>query len=338
MRKILSSVFVSHAASERKKVLELVDYLKACLPADVAFYVSSSYQSLKPGTEWWAEVTNTLATSKVILACISRQSLNKPWILFESGVGVGAGAIVIPIILDDLPYTALGPPLSMYQAVRLDKDGLLNLVKRIATETNTRAKLEALTKRPLPDITGVPKRAGTLPGIYLGSKRIELNGWHAYKGDARNFERLDGYISIGKSFDDGFKYPASDLLEAPWRFWGFRIKRTQEMHIYAAVRCIDGKTHLIYVTTNANVWGFEGKWKDEFIVPAPFIPGDEWQVVVVNMISLESKLESPIQAITGFLARGPLMLSHIWCVDEVKQIPKQFRENAEHLVYPGVVT
>jgi hypothetical protein len=337
MGKIPSSVFVSHAASDKENVLKLVDYLKASLPG-VTFYVSSSYQSLKPGTEWWADITSTLATSTVVLACISRQSVNKPWILFESGVGVGTGATVIPVILDDLPYAALGAPLSMYQAVRVDKDGLFNLVKMIATKTNTRAKLETLAKRPLPNFAGMSQRAGTLSGIYLGSKRVELNGWHAYKGDPRNFERCGDYISIGKSFDDGFKYPASDLLEAPWRFWGFRIKRTQEMHIYAAVRLLDGQNHLVYVTTNANVWGFEGKYKDEFMVPAPFIPRGEWQVVVVNMMSVESKLESPIQAITGFLARGPLMLSHIWCVDEVKQIPKRFRDDAEHLVYPGVAT
>lgn len=334
MRKAAASVFVSHAAFETDVVLELVGYLKACLPS-VDFYVSSSYQSLKPGAEWWADVTNTLATSKVILACVSRQSLNKPWILFESGVGVGNGAVVIPVILDDLPYAALSAPLSMYQSVRMNQDGLLSLAKQIAGATNTRAKFEALTKRSFPKITGATQRMRPLPGIYLGAKRVGLDGWHAYRGDPRNFERLDGCISIGQSFDDGFRYPASDLLAAPWRFWGFRIKRTQGVHVYAAVRCVDDTEHLIYVTTNANNWGVSAVWLDEFIVPAPFIPKNRWQVVIVNVASLERKFASPVQSITYFMARGPLMISHIWCVDEAKQIPRKFREEAIDLVYPG---
>jgi hypothetical protein len=255
--------------------------------------------------------------------------------LFESGVGAGTGAVVIPIIIDDLPFTALGAPLSMYQSVRMDNDGLQNLAERISKETRTKARPQSLTKRVLPNISEAPKGTRTTPGIYLGTRRTELDGWHAYVGDPRNLESHKGFISIGKSFADGFRYPASDYLEAPWRYWGFRLKRTQGVHIYASVKCLDGSDHKIYVTTNANVWGVASIWLDEFIVPAPFIPKDEWKVVIVNMGSVERKFASPIHSITSFLARGPLMLSHIWCVDEAKQIPKIFREDAIHLIYPG---
>lgn len=334
MRKTLASVFVSHAVFEREIVLKLVGYLQVALP-NVAFYVSSSYKSLKPGAAWWDDVRSTLAEAKVVLACVSRQSVNKPWILFESGVGVGNKAVVIPVILDDLPYSGLGTPLSMYQSVHLDKDGLLNLVRMIAKETKTRSDLARLTYKSIPTFSELSAGKDASSGIYLGATRITLSGWVSYAGSAGNIYESKEYISLGNSFDDGFRYPPSDSLEAPWRFWCFRIKRTKDVHIYASVRCVDGSTHIIYVSSNANAWGFAFKWLDEFLVPAPSIPKDKWQVVIVNMTSLEHKLESPIRSIAGFRVRGPLTVSHMWCVDDIRQVPKKFTRGAIQLIYPG---
>lgn len=126
-------VFVSHAASEADMVHKFVDFLQMVLP-EVSFFVSSSHRIMKLGAIWWDEIRYALAHAKIILTCVSRQSIDKPWILFESGVGLGYGAVVIPVVLDDLPYSALAPPLSMFQAVRLDEGGLVEL---IAQKTKT---------------------------------------------------------------------------------------------------------------------------------------------------------------------------------------------------------
>lgn len=336
MRKNLASVFVSHATSESSVVNTFVDYLRIALP-DVRFYVSSSYQSLKPGTAWWDDIRSTLSQAKIILACISRQSIDKPWILFESGVGIGCGAVVIPVILDDFPYSHIGPPLSMYQAVRMNKNGANDLVESIASITKTKAYTERLQGKLIPKFSELTVSAEKSPGIYCGNKRSLLGGWQQYKGNPRNYWDNKDYVSIGKSFDDGFRYPPSDSLQAPFHFWAFRIKRTQDVHIYATVKCEDGHPYKIYVRSSASIWGFVSDPTDEFVIPAPSIPINKWQVAIVNISSLANKFDSPIRAITGFRVRGPLMLSHIWCVNRLGQIPKGFVKNAIQLVYPGEI-
>lgn len=334
MRKKLPSVFVSHAASESAVVNTFVGYLRIALP-DVRFYVSSSYQYLKPGASWWDDIRSTLSQAQIILACISRQSIDKPWILFESGVGIGCGAVVIPVILDDLPYSHINPPLSMYQAVRMNKNGASSLVESIANITKAKAYTERLQRKPIPKFSELTVSVGMLPGIYRGTKRNELGGWQRYLGNPNNYREDKDYISIGNSSDDGFRYPPSDSLKSPFHYWGFRIKRTQGVHMYAAVKCANGLTYIVYVSSEANMWGFISHPTNEFVVPASSIPRDRWQAVIVNVSSIEKKFDSPIQAITGFRARGPLMLSHIWCVDNLVQIPKVFVNNAIQLVYPG---
>lgn len=334
MRSNTASVFVSHMALESTIVNTFVEYLRVALP-DVKFYVSSSYQSLTPGISWWDDIRNTLSQAKIILACVSRQSLDKPWILFESGVGIGCGATVIPVILDDLPNAHIQPPLSMYQAVRMDKKSLTHLVKSIAEITNTAVHIDRLRRKPVPEFSELTVSAGALSGIYRGNERNVLGGWQRYSGNPNSFREGKNYISVGNAFEDGFKYPPSDSFDAPFHYWGFRLKHTQGVHIYAVVSCANGRTYKVYVSSEANQWGFISHPADEFVIPASSILSNIWQVAIVNVSSLEKQFESPIRAIVGFRARGPLMLSHIWCVKNLAQIPKSFAANAIQLIYPG---
>jgi hypothetical protein len=328
------AVFVSHTSSEATIVNHLVEYLRVALP-DIEFYVSSSYQSLKPGASWWDDIRSTLSDAKVILACISRQSINKPWILFETGVGLGCGAVVIPVILDDLPDSQVGPPLSMYQAVRMERHSLKHLAASIGENTRTRVHTNRLQRKRVPEFGELNVSAGTPAGIYCGNKHAGVGGWQRYDGNPNSYRESSAYVSIGNSFDDGFRYPPSDSLDAPFHFWGFRIKPTHGVHIYAAVKCANGRTYKVYVNSDANGWGFISDPTNEFVVPGSVIPNNTWQIVIVNISSLENKFESPIRAIVGFRARGPLMLSHVWCVDKLAQIPRALTKKAIHLVYPG---
>jgi TIR domain-containing protein len=334
MRRNPVAVFVSHAASESTIVDTLVEYLRVALP-DVSFYLSSSYRSLKPGISWWDDIRSTLYKAKIILACISRHTLAKPWILFESGVGIGCGAVVIPVILDDLPNSQIGPPLSMYQAVRMDKNSLKHLATSIAEITNTRVQTDRLRRKPIPEFSELNVSAGMASGIYCGSKRHGLGGWQRYAGNPKSLRESKAYVSLGSSFEDGFRYPPSDSLEAPFHYWGFRIKRTQGVHVYAVVKCANGLTYKVYVSSNANLWGFISHPTDEFVIPGSSILSNTWQIVIVDISSLQKEFESPIRAIVGFRVRGPLILSHIWCFDDLVQVPKSFIKNATQLVYPG---
>ncbi len=334
MPKIKPSVFISHAVFEADIINKLVDYLQTVLP-DVSFFVSSSYDSLKPGAIWWDEIRQTLANVKIILACVSRQSIGKPWILFESGVGVGCKALLIPVILDDLPFSELSLPLSMFQSIQLDQVGLSSLVELISQNTGTRISNEHILKEPIPRFTEIPISIESSMGVYSGTNRYDItSGWQRYAGNHHTFQIRKNYLSIGESFSDGFRYPPSDSLIAPWKHLAFRIKRTQDVYFYAVLRCLDGSMPKIFVSSIVNTWGFTSDPTDEYRVPMVSIPKGRWQVIVVNLRSLERELKSPIQSIAGFRVRGPLLLSHIWCVDNLAYISDEFLNDATILSYP----
>ena len=105
----MSSIFVSHAQEDESSVNYMTFYLSQAFTG-VEFFVSSSYRSITPGSIWLKQILDHLINSCVVLVCLSRNSIKKPWVLFEAGGGFCNGRTVIPLILDDLPFTAIEPP------------------------------------------------------------------------------------------------------------------------------------------------------------------------------------------------------------------------------------
>lgn len=328
-------VFLSHSDSDSEKVKELAILLQSEFP-DLSFFVSSSYESLRPGDDWWDKIRGNLEDAKVILTCVSRFSINKPWILFESGFGLGNKAILIPIILDDLPISELGSPLSMFQAIRLnDTKRLMHLVNRISQATGKKPKEETFEREILLSNGNLFTSVDISMGFYAGPSKIDItSGWQCYQGNPNTLRIKKEYLSIGDTFNDAFRYPPEDTLKAPWQYWGFRIRRTSDVHLYAVVRLIDGTNKKIYASSNHNSWGFSGDPIDEFRVPLVKIPKNKWQVVIIDASSIEHKFESPIQAIIGMRVRGPLHISHIWCLDAIENVPKEFISDIKVIAYP----
>ena len=329
------SVFVSHAASESDLVHDLVDHLERILPS-LKFFVSSSYMSLKPGAVWWDEIQKNLKDVKVILACVSRQSASKPWILFESGIGLGREAILVPVILDDLPTSKLGPPLSMFQAFRIDdSQGFEHLIDQIAAATGVQVERSLIEKESSLLTKKVSSSNDLSMGFYAGLNRKDITtGWERYGGNLQFPDVCKDYLSFGSSSNNAFRYPPDDTLNAPWQYWGFRIRSTFDVHIYVVIRLIEGTIRKIYASSNHNSWGFTGNPTDEFRVPLERIPNGKWQVIIVDVQSLEDDFPQPIKTIIGARVRGPLQLSHIWCVKDLKQIPNKFRSIAKLISYP----
>ena len=75
---------------------------------------------MRPGSVWIDEVRAQLEQSKAILILLTPDSLNKPWLLFESGFGAALpDCEIIPLCvgissINDVPF-----PLAMYQSYQL---------------------------------------------------------------------------------------------------------------------------------------------------------------------------------------------------------------------------
>ena len=174
-------------------------------------------------------------------------------------------------------------------------------------------------------------------GIYINTRKEDISvGWERYEGNPNSFNIFNDYISIGTGFEDGFRYPSRDTLNAPWKYWAFRISRIGRLSIYAVYNDTNGDEGKLVASTNTSSWGIMGNPFDEFVIPIhpEVIPVNEWKTIIIHVDTLKPLLNKDITRISGFRVRGPINLSHIWCVDQLELIPESFKEEFQHIKYP----
>lgn len=108
-------VFISHITEERITALLLKDLLRHSYSNELPIFVSSDYDSIPGGDVWFTAIVNGLKSSDVIIVLLSPDSLDRRWINFEAGVGVGADATVIPVVVHLLNKGDVGHPLTSLQ-------------------------------------------------------------------------------------------------------------------------------------------------------------------------------------------------------------------------------
>src|SRR5580698_8128649 len=115
-------VFISHITEERKTALCLKEFLRESFGRGLEVFVSSDYESISGGEIWFTTIMNALKTSLVEIVVLSPNSVGRPWINFEAGVGIGAEASVIPVVVHGLERGDVGHPLSSLQIRSLEDD------------------------------------------------------------------------------------------------------------------------------------------------------------------------------------------------------------------------
>lgn len=123
-------LFISWSG-ERSKLLATA--LKEWLPL-VLHYVDPwlSEADIEAGQRWADAVAKELEASKFGVLCITRENLNSPWILFEAGALAKSldGARVTPLLLG-IEFSEISGPLAQFQAKKLEKKGVLELVQSL---------------------------------------------------------------------------------------------------------------------------------------------------------------------------------------------------------------
>ena len=91
-----------------------------------------SQSDIGAGDRWGIEVAKELSACSFGITCVTRENINSPWILFEAGAlakSMEEGRVV-PLLLD-LDFSDISGPLSQFQAKKVDKGGLLDIVSSI---------------------------------------------------------------------------------------------------------------------------------------------------------------------------------------------------------------
>lgn len=107
--------------------------LRSWLPQIVnAFKPWLSSASIDKGARWSPEIATKLAAAKAGIFCLTPSNLAAPWILFEAGaISKTAENTHVCTLLVDLQPSDVTDPLAQFQATKLTKDDLLQLVKNL---------------------------------------------------------------------------------------------------------------------------------------------------------------------------------------------------------------
>jgi len=131
-------VFISWSG-KRSSALALA--LKEWLPLILQYakpWVSE--KDISAGERWAQAIAGELESSNFGILCITPENLTSEWILFEAGALSKSmqDAKVIPLLFG-LELSDLSGPLSQFQALKVDQQGLLEVTKAINAVAETKA-------------------------------------------------------------------------------------------------------------------------------------------------------------------------------------------------------
>lgn len=192
-------VFISWSGERSKQVAEGLRYWLPEVIQTVQPWMST--EDIDPGTRWNAEINQELQDSKFGIICLTPESVNSPWMLFEAGALAKTleNTLVCPYLIG-LDATDLKGPLAQFQAAKADKDGTLNLIRSINMGLGNPIlpddRLRRIFERWWPDLDSVLNNLPSLPeqenqylsDTHKGLERVFLSRGAALDAFTDSFE------------------------------------------------------------------------------------------------------------------------------------------------------
>lgn len=125
-----------------------------------------SQSDIDAGERWANQVGKELESCNFGIICITRENISSPWILFEAGAlakSMQEGRVV-PLLFD-IEFQDIAGPLAQFQAKKVDKLGLFDIVTSInkfsdgkLSDSHLSRQFEALWTTFEGSLTGLPKK------------------------------------------------------------------------------------------------------------------------------------------------------------------------------------
>jgi len=135
-----TKVFISWSGDLSNK---LADAVRQWLPGVLQFvkpYFTPS--DIEKGAKWASNIAGELESSDIGIICLTKENLDKPWILFESGaLSKNLDNSRVCTLLFGVDTTDLKGPLTTFQTTKFEKSDFKKLVKSI-NNTGGEQKLE----------------------------------------------------------------------------------------------------------------------------------------------------------------------------------------------------
>lgn len=124
------NIFLSWSGERSRAVSDLLDEWLQCVIQAVDPWMSS--KDIDRGTLWFSEISDQLQSTSIGIICLTKDNIDKPWILFEAGaLAKGLKNTRVCTFLIDLDPNDVGTPLSQFNHTLPDKAGLWALVRTL---------------------------------------------------------------------------------------------------------------------------------------------------------------------------------------------------------------
>ncbi|WP_284037449.1 TIR domain-containing protein [Neobacillus sp. 114] len=134
-------VFISWSGTQSKAVGDLLEEWLQCVIQAIDPWISTRY--IDRGALWFTEITSQLNDTSVGIICLTKENLNKPWILFEAGaLAKGLNSSRVCTLLIDLEPSDIQDPLAQFNHTMPDKTGMYNLVMTLNSSLGENALKE----------------------------------------------------------------------------------------------------------------------------------------------------------------------------------------------------
>lgn len=114
------SIFLSHASVDRP----LAEYFRSeivRLAPQRHVFISSLPGVIPAGKEWFTEIGDNLKMASGYVVLLTPNSVNRPWVWFETGAAWMSGRPFVPVLAGGLRAEDVPPPLSMLQLLRTER-------------------------------------------------------------------------------------------------------------------------------------------------------------------------------------------------------------------------
>ncbi|SRR5579871_239163 len=145
-------VFISHDSRDAD-LAQAFDHLLTDASGGVIQTFRSSDKTGKAGIDygedWFSKITKTLADASDVVALLTPNSVDRPWILFEAGFAVGQRGTKVYGIALGVPFAkATGGPFARFQNCEAKEDTLTTVVlELIKRNPNARPREEAVRRQ-----------------------------------------------------------------------------------------------------------------------------------------------------------------------------------------------
>lgn len=182
-----TKIFVSHIADEQAEIAGVKDFLEKTFSENIKIFAASSWDSVQPGDDWFKRIEEAISSSDVMLVFLSTESVNRPWILFETGAAWFSKKKVIPVCYKGMVPAALPEPIRRLQAVDINAPSPAESFSRLAQAIQTSCSLP--NPKPI-DLEELPVDTGKRgPGSF--------RAW-VMRPSAHIGESIDGVFKVGR--------------------------------------------------------------------------------------------------------------------------------------------